>query len=166
MMHADRNGSSIRTKFEALTPRASKYYTKSILSRRCFPVKKIRVRKNTKGVRVQYILDSRIKRMKEMASSDKVELPHNNLMRGGHILHEQAYNTGHGISAIPDAIRGKIWCEPSRPEVQQEPVVHLLLEDPLGRDGAVPGLPVQTPAQPSQSAHGGGAEADPGYAPP
>ena len=48
MMHADRNGSSIRTKFEALTPRASKYYTKSILSRRCFPVKKIRVRKNTK----------------------------------------------------------------------------------------------------------------------
>ena len=35
-------------------------------------------------------------------------------------------------------------------------------------DGTVqcPGLPVQTPAQPSQSAHGGGAEADPGYAPP
>ena len=100
-----------------------------------------------------------------MASSDKVELPHNNLTRGGHILHEQAYNTRHGVSAIPDAIRGKIWCEPSRPEVQQEPVVHLLLEDPLGRDGAVPGLPVQTPAQPSQSAHRGGSEADPGYAP-
>ena len=101
-----------------------------------------------------------------MASSDKVELPHNNLMRGGHILHEQAYSTGHGVSAIPDEIRGELRGQPRQPEVQQEPVVHLLLEDPLGRDGAVPGLPVQTPAQPSQSAHGGGAEADPGYAPP
>ena len=118
MMHADRNGSSIRTKFEALTPRASKYYTKSILSRRCFPVKKIRVRKNTKGVRVQYILDSRIKRMKEMASSDKVELPHNNLMRGGHILHEQAYNTRHGVSAIFDEIRRETRRQKSQPEIQ------------------------------------------------
>ena len=80
-----------------------------------------------------------------MASSDKVELPHNNLTRGGHILHEQAYNTGHGISAIPDAIRGKIWCEPSRPEVQQEPVVYLLLEGALGWNGAVSVLPVRTP---------------------
>ena len=101
-----------------------------------------------------------------MASSDKVELPHNNLTRGGHILHEQAYNTRHGVSAIPDEIRRELRGQPRQPEVQQEPVVHLLLEDPLGRDGAVPGLPVQTPAQPSQSAHGGGAEADPGYAPP
>ena len=146
MMHADRNGSSIRTKFEALTPRASKYYTKSILSRRCFPVKKIRVRKNTKGVRVQYILDSRIKRMKEMASSDKVEVADNNVTRGGHILHEQAYSTRHGVSAIPDAIRGKIWCEPSRPEVQQEPVVHLLLEEPLGWNSSLFSLPI--PAAP------------------
>ena len=81
-----------------------------------------------------------------MASSDKVELPHNNLMRGGHILHEQAYNTRHGVSAIPDAIRGKIWCEPSRPEVQQEPVVHLLLEEPLGWNSSLFSLPI--PAAP------------------
>ena len=116
-MHADRNSSSIRTKFEALTPRASKYYTKSILSRRRFPVKKIRVRKNTKGVRVQYILDSRIKRMKEMASSDKVEVADNNVTRGGHILHEQEYNTGHGVSAIPDEVCGEIRRQPGQPEV-------------------------------------------------
>ena len=62
-------------------------------------------------------MDSRIKRMKEMASWDKVELPHNNLMRGGHILHEQEYNTGHGVSAIPDEICGEIWREPGQQEV-------------------------------------------------
>ena len=146
MMHADRNGSSIRTKFEALTPRASKYYTKSILSRRCFPVKKIRVRKNTKGVRVQYILDSRIKRMKEMASSDKVEVADNNVTRGGHILHEQAYSTRHGVSAIPDEIRGELRGQPRQPEVQQEPVVHLLLEEPLGWNSSLFSLPI--PAAP------------------
>ena len=72
--------------------------------------------------------------MKDKASSVKVELPHNNLMRGGHILHEQEYNTRHGVSAIPDEVRRKIRREPCQPEIQQEPVVHLLLEGPLGRD--------------------------------
>ena len=81
-----------------------------------------------------------------MASSDKVELPHNNLMRGGHILHEQAYNTGHGVSAIPDEIRGELRGQPRQPEVQQEPVVHLLLEDPLGWNSSLFSLPI--PAAP------------------
>lgn len=36
----------------------------------------------------------------------------NNLTRGNRILHEQEYNTGHGISAIPDEIRGEIRCQP------------------------------------------------------
>ena len=103
--------------------------------------------------------------MKDKAQSVKVEVADNNSTRGGHILHEQEYNTGHGISAILDEIRGEIRRDPCQPEVQQEPVVHLLLEGPLGWDGAVPGLPVQTSPQPSQPAHGGGAEADPGYAP-
>ena len=81
-----------------------------------------------------------------MASSDKVELPHNNLMRGGHILHEQAYNTRHGVSAIPDEIRGELRGQPRQPEVQQEPVVHLLLEEPLGWNSSLFSLPI--PAAP------------------
>ena len=81
-----------------------------------------------------------------MASSDKVELPHNNLMRGGHILHEQAYRTRHGVAAIPDEIRGELRGQPRQPEVQQEPVVHLLLEDPLGWNSSLFSLPI--PAAP------------------
>ena len=50
--------------------------------------------------------------------------------------------------------------------VQQKPVVHLLLEAALGRECGVPGLPVQTPSQPPQPAHGGRAKAHPRYAPP
>ena len=50
-------------------------------------------------------------------------------------------------------------------KVQQEPIVHLLLEGPLGRDRAVSGLPVPAAPQPSQPAYGGGAEADSGHAP-
>ena len=104
--------------------------------------------------------------MKDTASSVKVELRHNNLTRGGHILHEQEYNTGHGISAIPDEVCGEIRRQPGQPKVQQEPVVHLLLESPLGWNGAVPVLPVPAASQPSQPAHGSRAEADPGHAPP
>lgn len=70
--------------------------------------------------------------MKDKASSVKVELPHKNLTRGGQILHEQEYNTGHGISAIPDEVRREIRREPCLPKVEQEPVVYLLLEGPLG----------------------------------
>ena len=55
--------------------------------------------------------------MKDKASSVKVELLHNNLTRGDHILHEKEYNTGHGISAIPDEVHRKIWRQPSQPEI-------------------------------------------------
>ena len=57
------------------------------------------------------------KRMKDRAKSVKVELPHNNLTKGGHILHEQEYNTGHGVQAIPDEIRGEIRRQPCQPEI-------------------------------------------------
>ena len=80
--------------------------------------------------------------MKDKASSVIVELLHNNLTRGDHILHEKEYNTGHGVSAIPNAVRRKIWREPCQPEVQQEPVVHLLLEEAVGWHTGVIGLPV------------------------
>ena len=65
-----------------------------------------------------------------------------------------------------DEIHGEIRREPRQPEVQQEPVVHLLLESPLGWDGAVPGLPVQAAPRPPQSTHRSGTEADLGYASP
>ena len=84
--------------------------------------------------------------MKEVASSVKVEVADNNLTRGGQILHEQEYNTGHGVSAIPDEVCREIRRQPSQPEVQQKPVVHLLLEGTLERDAGVIGLPV--PAAP------------------
>ena len=57
------------------------------------------------------------KGMKDKALSVKVELRHNNLAKGGHILHEQKYNTGHGVSAIPDEIRSEIRCQPGQQKV-------------------------------------------------
>ena len=68
-------------------------------------------------VGLQYILDKRIKRMKDRALSVKVELSHNNLTKGGHILHEQEYNTGHGVQAILNEIRGEIRRQPCQPEI-------------------------------------------------
>ena len=104
--------------------------------------------------------------MKDKASSVKVELPHNNLTRGGHILHEKEYNTGHSLSAIPDEIHREIRREPCLPEAQQEPVVPLLLEGPLGWECSVPDLPVPAASQPPQPAHRGRAKTNPRYAPP
>ena len=103
--------------------------------------------------------------MKDKASSVIVGVADNNTTKGGHILHEQEYNTGHGVSAIHDEVRGEIRRQPCKPEVQQEPVVYLLLEETLGRDTGVISLPVPAAPQPSQSAHGSGVEADPGHAP-
>ena len=88
-------------------------------------------------------------------SCDRVGVGDNNSTRGGHILHEQEYNTGHGISAIPDEVCGEIWRQPCQPEVQQEPVVHLLLEGALEWDTGVAGLSVKTATQPPQPAHRG-----------
>lgn len=45
--------------------------------------------------------------MKDRASSGIVEIAEHNCTRGGHILYEQEYNTGHGISAIPNEGCGK-----------------------------------------------------------
>ncbi len=104
--------------------------------------------------------------MKDKASSVIVEVADNNLTRGGHILHEQEYNTRHGISAIPDEIRREIRHQPCQQKVQQKPVVYLLLEGALGWKCFFPGLPVPASSQPSEPAHRSRIEADKGYAPP
>ncbi len=92
------------------------------------------------------------------------QLPDNaRRIRGDHILHEQKYNTGHGVSAIPNEICGEIWRQPGQPKVQQEPVVYLLLEGTLGWECGISGLPVPAASQPPQPAHRGGTETDPGY---
>ena len=103
--------------------------------------------------------------MKDKALSVKVELPHNNWTKGDHILHEQEYNTGHGVQAILNEVRGEIWRKPGQSEVQQKPVIYLLLAGTLGRKCGVPCLPVPASSQSSQSTHGGRTEADTGYAP-
>ena len=103
--------------------------------------------------------------MRNMVSRVIVKLPHQTSPKGDHIPHEQKYNTRHGLSAIPDEVRGEIRRQPRQPEVQQEPVVHLFLEAALRRKCGVPGLPVQTAAQPPEPAHGGRAEAHPRHAP-
>ena len=103
--------------------------------------------------------------MKDKASSVIVELPHTNCMRGGHILHEQEYNTRHGIPAILDEVRGETRRQAGWPEVQQEPFVYLLLEGALGWNRGIPGLPVPAAPQPSQPAHRSVTQADPGHAP-
>ena len=90
-------------------------------------------------------MDKRIKRMKDRALSVKVELSHNNLTKGGHILHDQ-YNTRHAVPAIPDEIRGEIRREPSKSKIQQKPVIYLLLAGPLGRKCGVPDLSIPTSA--------------------
>ena len=104
--------------------------------------------------------------MRNMVSCVKVELPYNNLVKGDHIPHEQEYNTRHGLQAIPNEVRGEVRRRPRQSEVQQKPVVHLLLEAALGRERGVPCLSVQTPAQSPEPAHGGRAEAHPRHAPP
>lgn len=60
--------------------------------------------------------------------------------RGGRPLHEQKYNTGHGIQAILDEVCTEIRRQPCQPQVQQKPLLHLLLEGPLGRQRGIPGL--------------------------
>ena len=55
--------------------------------------------------------------MKESAKSVIVELPHTNEPKGDRTPHEQEYNTGYGLSAIPNEVRGEIWCGTSQPEV-------------------------------------------------
>ena len=108
---------------------------------------------------------SKKKRMRDRVSCAKVELPHNNLAKGDHISHEQEYNTGHGIPAISHEVRRKIRRQPRQSEIQQEPVVHLLLEAALGWKCGIPGLSVQAASQPSKPAYGSRTETHPGHAP-
>ena len=93
---------------------------------------------------------SKKKRRRDRVSCAKVELPHNNLAKGDHISHE---------------VCRKIRRQPRQSEIQQEPVVHLLLEAALGWKCGVPGLPIQTASQPSKPAYGSRTEAHPGHAP-
>ena len=108
---------------------------------------------------------SKKKRMRDRVSCAKVELPHNNLAKGDHISHEQEYNTGHGIPAISHEVCRKIWRQPRQSEIQQEPVVHLLLEAALGWKCGIPCLSVQAASQPSKPAYGSRTETHPGHAP-
>ena len=62
-------------------------------------------------------------------------------------------------------VRGEIRRESCQPEIQQKPVIHLLLEVALGRKCGGPCLPVPTSAQLSEPAHSGRTETHPGYAP-
>ena len=80
--------------------------------------------------------------MRNRASCVKVELPHNNFTRGDPIPHEQKYNTGHGLQAITNEVCREIWRQPSQPEIQQKPLLHLLLETAL--DGTVASLACQS----------------------
>ena len=102
--------------------------------------------------------------MKDKAKSVIVELPHTNITKGGHILHEYQYNTGHGIQTIPNEICGEIRREPGQPQVQQEPIIHLFLEEALGWYSGITVLSIQTTAQSSQSAYRRRDQADQGYA--
>ena len=92
--------------------------------------------------------------MRNRASCVKVELPINNLTKGDHIPHESKYNKGHEVSSIPNEVRREIWRRARQPEVQQKPVVHLLLETALGWKCGIPCLSVQAASQPSKPAYG------------
>ena len=107
---------------------------------------------------------SKKKRMRNRVSCAKVELPHNSLTKGDHISHEQEYNTGHGIPAISHEVRRKIRRQPRQSEIQQEPVVHLLLEAALGWKCGIPCLSVQAASRPSKPAYGSRTETHPGHA--
>lgn len=72
--------------------------------------------------------------------------------------HEQ-YNTGHEIPPVSAHLCPEVRRKPGQPEVQQEPVLHLLLACPLRRFPAIPGLPVPTPAQPPQATYPRGTQA-------
>ena len=63
----------------------------------------------------------------------------------------QSITQDNEVSSIPNEVRREIWRRARQPEVQQKPVVYLLLETTLGWKCGVPGLPEQTPAQPSES---------------
>ena len=82
------------------------------------------------------------------------------------MLHGQENNTGHGVSGIPDKIRGEIRHQLCRPEVQQEPVIHSLPEGLLKRNRGISDLSLQTFPRSFQPAYRGRTRVNPGYALP
>ena len=104
-------------------------------------------------VELQYILDSREKtverkRMRPERPSGIVELRQQ--LRKELKPHEQ-YNTGHEIPPVSAHLRAEVRCKSCQPEVQQKPVLHLLLACPLRRFPAITGMPVPTSSQPPTS---------------
>ena len=75
------------------------------------------------------------------------------------------YNTRCAISLLLNAICRKIWRGKGKQEVQQEQVIHLLLEETVRRKHGIASVPVVTAAQPPPRAHPTGTEADPRHAP-
>ena len=66
---------------------------------------------------------------------------HTNCTRGDQILHEQEYNTGHGVSTIPDEVRRKYAVSRASRKYNKKLVVCLLLEEgSLGWKRGIPGL--------------------------
>ena len=57
------------------------------------------------------------KGMKDKASSVIVGVVRQQLDERGRILRGQEYHTRHGVSVIPDKVRGEMWGELSRPEI-------------------------------------------------
>ena len=104
------------------------------------------------------------KRVKDMASSVMIELPHKISRERSHTLHEK-YNTGYAVSAIPHSFCRKARRGLRQPEIQQESVVHLLLESAVRRNAGIPCLPVPQTTSPPKRTHSGGAQAHSGYAP-
>ena len=101
-----------------------------------------------------------------MAISVIVKATTPNLPERSHTLHEQQYNTGHEVSAIPNEVRREVWSKPGQPQIQQRTLVYLLLAQALGWDGGIPWLSVQKASRASQAAHGGRTQAHSRYAPP
>lgn len=97
--------------------------------------------------------------MKNRGSSVKIELLHNNLTGGGHILHEQGYNTGRGVShSLMKYVEKYGVSHACRNRKNQ------LLDGQVGWRNRIPGLAVTADPRPPQLAHRCRAETNLGYA--
>ena len=79
------------------------------------------------------------------------------------ILHEE-YNPGHAVSSIPNAVRREKWREPSQQEVQQKPIVYLLLASPMGWESGISASTIEATAPSSEPTYGVRVDIDTGYA--
>ena len=104
-------------------------------------------------VGLQYILNTEKKRIEGYGYFCYSKATTPNANERSHTLHEQQYNTGHEVSAIPDEICKEVWRQACKPEVQQIALVHLLLAQAMGWNRRISGLSIQEAAQPSQTAY-------------